>query len=284
MDAQPASAYVASRRIGSAIVTIISEGSMRWAPELQAPEVEWRRAMPEAGANGEITLGLNVVHIRLGGASILVDPGFDDPARPSPWDEAGLVRSPGLLAGLATIGVRPEQITHVLITHAHGDHFAGVTTEREGQRVARYPRARHLLGRREWEGNPGRELPDSDLMIHLGTIQRLGLLDLVDGDHEVVPGVTMMHAPGESPGHSIVCVRSGGESFYVLGDLFHHACEVEHPGWVSTGRDQAAMRVSRDRLMAEAVQARATLVFTHERFPPWGRIVSTGTGYRWQRA
>ena len=87
---------------------------MRWAPEIQAPEAEWRRAMPEADANGEITLGLNVVHIRIDGASILVDPGFDDPMHPSQWDEAGLSRSPGLEAGLQSIGVLPEQITHVL--------------------------------------------------------------------------------------------------------------------------------------------------------------------------
>ena len=256
---------------------------MRWAPEIQAPEPEWRRAMPEADANGEITLGLNVVHIRIDGASILVDPGFDAPVRPSPWDEAGLSRSPGLEAGLQSIGVLPEQITHVLITHTHGDHYAGVTIERDGQRVARFPRARHLLGRHEWEGNPGLTRPDSELMIHLGTIERLGLLDLVEGDHEVVPGVTMIHAPGESPGHSIVRVRSGGESFYVLGDLFHHACEVERPDWVSAGRDQAAMRASRDRLFAEAAGSHAILVFTHERFPGWGRIVPAGAGYRWER-
>ena len=91
----------------------------------------------------------------------------------------------------------------------------------------------------------------------------------------------MLHAPGESPGHAIVRVASGEARFYFVGDLFHHPCEVEHLDWVSSGRDQAAMERSRRRLVAEAVPAGATLVFTHRPFPGWGRIVAQGDGYRW---
>ena len=48
-------------------------------------------------------------------------------------------------------------------------------------------------------------------------------------------------------------VHSAGESFYYVGDLFHHPCEVEHLDWVSPGRDRAAVRASRERLIAAAV-------------------------------
>jgi glyoxylase-like metal-dependent hydrolase (beta-lactamase superfamily II) len=178
--------------------------------------------------------------------------------------------------------VAPEQITHVVITHAHSDHFMGVTLERDGERVARLPRARHLLGRPEWDGNPERAQPDSPLMVHLGTIARLGLVDLVDGVQQVAPGVTVIPAPGETPGHSIVRVRSQGETCFVLGDLFHHACEVTHRDWISPGRDRAAMRSSREKLIAEALASRATLIYTHAPFPGWGRIVAEADDYVWK--
>lgn len=287
MRSQPIESYVSSRSIGDATVTVISEGTLPWAPEIQALELEWRRAMPEADANGVLPLGINVVHIRTGDASILVDPGFDDPE--SSWQlehgaaSPGLTRTPGLEAGLAGIGVAPDQITHVLITHSHKDHFCGVAVVQGGRHVPRFPNARHLLGRHEWEGSPDRDRPDYDLSLRLGPVERQGLLDLVDGEREVVPGVTMIPAPGESPGHSIIRLRAGGESFYYVGDLFHHACEVEHSDWVSAGRDRAAMRVSRERLIAEAVPSGATVVFTHGPFPPWGRIVLEGEFHRWQR-
>lgn len=275
----PLSEYVGSRRIGEATVTVIRDGTFPWAPRMQAPEAEWRRAMPEANAAGELMIDMNVVHIRTGDASILVDLGFQE-------DAAGhmprLRRTPGVLAGLASIGVAPEDVTHVLVTHAHGDHFEAATIRRDGELTARFPRARYLIGRADWADNPARERPDAPLAIHLGTIERLGLLDLVDGDREIVPGVTMMDTPGESPGHMIVRVQSAGGSFYALGDLFHHVCEVEHLDWVPAGRDQAATLASRRRLLTEAVPSRAILVFSHHDFPAWGRIEAAGAGYQWQ--
>jgi glyoxylase-like metal-dependent hydrolase (beta-lactamase superfamily II) len=179
------------------------------------------------------------------------------------------------------LGVRPEEVTHVLITHAHGDHVAGGSVERDGRRRPRFGRARHLIHRLDWDENPARRDPDSTLSRHLGPVAAAGLLEPVEGEPEVVPGVTLLHAPGESPGHQVVRVASGGERFYFLGDLFHHPCEVEHLDWVSRGRDRAAMERSRRRLIAEAVPAGASLVFSHRPFPGWGRIVARDGGYGW---
>ena len=276
--------FVAARRIGSATITVISEGVLPWALQLQAPEAEWRAAMPEADERGVLQLGLNLVHIQLGDASILVDPGFDDPSLSADEGWPGLVRSPGLSAALHSLAIAPEQITHVLITHTHSDHYAGVSVEREGERAPRYPNARYFVGRADWDHSPQRSRPDSPLLTHLGTLARCGVLELVDEQCEVARGVTMLAAPGESPGHCVVRVRSNGETFYYLGDLFHHAAEIAHPQWVSPGRDVSAMLASRQRLMADAVASRATLVFAHEPFPPWGQIVATADGNRWERS
>jgi hypothetical protein len=59
---------------------------------------------------------------------------------------------------------------------------------------------------------------------------------------------------------------------------------VAHLDWVLMGRDQSAMRASRDRLLAAAVPQNATLVFSHAMFPPWGHIVRDGSGFRWDGA
>lgn len=278
-------AFTESRRVGDATVTVINDGSSLWAQNFAVPEAELRAAMPEMDARGRIRIGFHVVHIRIGEASILVDAGFDDPD--SAWGRkfaatwAGADRSPGVEAGLARIGVRPEGITHVIITHAHFDHYVGATIERDGGFVARFPNARHFIGRADRTqsryGNP----PDPELAGRMETLERLGLLALVEGDRAIVPGVAMIHAPGESPGHSIVHVASAGAHFYALGDLLHHPCEVTHLDWVLAGRDTAAMRASRDRLLAKAAAERATLVFSHANFPPWGRIVPDGDGFRW---
>ncbi|MBV9281306.1 MAG: MBL fold metallo-hydrolase [Chloroflexi bacterium] len=279
--------YVSTRRIGRAVVTAINEGTVLWAPELTAPEEEWRRAMPEADPSGRVPAAHHALHLRLGDASVLVDAGLDDPS--SAWSQTWLAewpgarRSPGLVAGLASIGVRLEDITHVVITHAHYDHVVGLVAERDGRQVPRYPNARVLLGRAEWEGNPERQDPASDIATRLGTIESWGLLDLVEGDREVAPSLWMLHSPGESPGHAVVQLASEGARFYAFGDLVHHACEIEHPDWSVPWADRDQMRASRERFLGEAAGTDATVVFAHEPFPPWGRIVQIEGGYRWQR-
>jgi glyoxylase-like metal-dependent hydrolase (beta-lactamase superfamily II) len=278
------SEYITSRRIGEATITLINDGMLRWNPQLIAPEDEVRRAIPEAEADGTISLGLFVAHIKLGAASILIDTGHDDPSPEFAHQHPEFTTSPGVQAGLASIGVSPEEITHVLFTHPHGDHILAATVECDGERVPRYPNARYLIGRRDWEGSPAREHPDSPQSIHFGTLDRLGLLDLTEGEYEVAPGIVMSAAPGESPGHSIVRVDSAGARSYFLGDLFHHPCEVAHLDWVSPGRNREMMQESRKKLIADALATNATLAFSHGQFPPWGRIVRADGGQRWEYA
>ena len=81
MTNQPPTAYVAARRVGDATITIISEAAAVGSVGLPIPEAEWRRAIPEADLRGMISFGLNLAHIQLGDASILIDTsGIDDPS------------------------------------------------------------------------------------------------------------------------------------------------------------------------------------------------------------
>jgi len=274
--------FIDTRLVGDARITMILDGHGYWAPELQVPEAEWRAALPQANAAGEVGIDFCGAHIALGDASILIDLGFDDiPPERGHWATMRLRRTPGVEAVLAAIGVRAEEITHVLITHAHGDHIAGAIAERDGRPVARFPNARHLIGRADWERNPERNSPASLAAMHLGGLLSRGLLELVDGVRPVAPGVTFRHAPGESPGHSIVEVRSRGETFLHLGDLFHFPCEFEHLGWIPPGRDQATTILSRRDALERARDAGALLAFSHGVFPCWGRVSPEGEPAHW---
>lgn len=125
----------------------------------------------------------------------------------------------------------------------------------------------YFLGHADWEGNAERDRPGSLLARHLGPVADAGRLALVDTERAIVPGVTMLAAPGESPGHCIVRVASEGATCYFLSDLFHHPCEVKHCDWASSGRDAAAL-----------------LMTTHMPFPAFGRLRETAAGVSWVAA
>ena len=287
-DPSRGASFIDTRHVGEATVTAVSEGGLLWPPRFPVSESEWRQAMPEADADGRVWLGLNVIIIRLGEALIVVDPGMDDPdsawqrERSHVWPDWTVTRTPGLAAAMVELAIAPQDVTDVVITHPHDDHYAGVVVDRAGTLAPRFPRARHFLGRTDWEGNPHRGTPGSDLE-RLEFIDRLGLLELVDGEREIVPGVTIVPAPGESPGHCAVRLESAGEVFYVLGDIVHHACEVAHPHWGPPHVDPDALAAARERIFPTIAREGALLATAHEPFPPWGRIVDASDGYRWQR-
>jgi glyoxylase-like metal-dependent hydrolase (beta-lactamase superfamily II) len=284
--------YVSSRRVGEAVVTVVSDGELHWAPRLPMTEAEWRLIMPDADPDGRGWFGLNVVLVALGDARVVIDPALDDPgtsferdiARDSSPPGIAFTRSPGLGAALRQLGWAPESVTHVVITHAHDDHYGGVLVERGGELTVRFPNARHVIGRADWEGNPERDELDSPLRQRLGPIAERGLLDLVDGEQELAPGIILLPSPGETPGHFAVRVDSAGETCYALGDLVHHACELEHPDWAPPGRDMDALRVSRSRFCTALARDGALAITAHERFPAWGRILERDGGYHWQSA
>ena len=266
--------YISTHTVGRATVSQINDGVGGWTPKLSAPEAEWRKALPQADANGYVENDHYTGLIRIGDATILVDTGFDDPGPDSHFMPPRYKRTSGVTAGLAALGVKPEDVTHVLFTHYHGDHVAGSMV---GDR-ARFPNARHHIGRADFEAAMQRGGLEAD---NLGGLERLGLLELVDGDKQIVSGVTMVHAPGESPGHSLVRVQDGGQTAYYVGDLFHFPCEMEHLDWVSPNRDPVAARRSREKLMASAANTNALVTYSHAPFPGWGRFKRAGGGYEW---
>jgi glyoxylase-like metal-dependent hydrolase (beta-lactamase superfamily II) len=282
-----ASEYVQPRPLGDVTVTAINDGTLALPVELTVSEAVWRHEI-DADAEGKIPVDTHVLLVQTGDATILIDAGLDEPG--SAWDQRfleewpGSRRTPGVIAGLASVGVNPEDVTHLLVTHTHFDHVAGLAAGRAGRLVPRYPNAHVVLGRADWEDAPEEHL-QPEQRARIGAVAEAGLLDLLDGEREIVPGVTMIPAPGESPGHSIIRISSNGETLYAIGDLVHFAAEVEHPDWMVPWADPKPMATSRRKLLDGAVSTDALVVFSHDRFPPWGRIVrNEGSGFRWHRA
>jgi len=267
--------------VGEATVTVVSDGAFRWTPGFPVSNAEWRRAEPGADAEGRAWFGLNVVLVRIGAARIVVDPAFDAPGSRfertfAKWAGLEVVRSPGLDAALALLDWDPVDVTHVVITHPHGDHIGGLARERDGRIAPRFPNARHLLGRADWND----AARDSEFRRPLAEVARHGLLDLVSGEREIAPGVTLVPAPGETVGHQVVRMESAGETAWVLGDLIHHAGEVAHPDWAPPHVDAAQVRATRLALFPVLARTGALVIVPHSPFPGWGHIVDAGDGFR----
>lgn len=222
---------------------------------------------------GPMTLdGTNTWVLRAPGSpsAVVVDPGPLDPDH--------------LRAVLDLVVSYDCAVSTVLLTHGHADHLTGVCVP--GSNDLRFPHAQHLFPAADWQAyvvdDQGGHA--AAIVAHLGPAADAGLLALVEGDLAVNDAVSLLHAPGETPGHQIVRVEAGGRPLYYLGDLFHFPAEFAHLDWVAvSGRDRSQLQTARRRVLADAVSTDATLVFTHAVFPAWGTVTPVGTdGWRWR--
>ena len=215
--------------LGSAQVTVLNAGDMRvrLADEYAVPEEVWRQGYADLFDQPGILPSLSVL-VELHGVRVLVDCN-DYRATVTPDSHFALADytpPPPLPAQIAILGAQPEEIDHVVITHAHWDHYAGVTAPTGGGYAPTFPNARYFLGAADWRDAEVQQALQDQTSLEartLGVLWNQGILHLVETPEQLTDGIDILPAPGETPGHQVVRVQSAGETLYIIGDLLHHA-------------------------------------------------------------
>ena len=216
-------------------------------------------------------------HIALPGHSVLVDaaayqflPGEE--TKDSIPDSGGSA----ILEQLMTAKVNPEKISTVIITHAHSDHYSGLTYQVNDRYLPAFPNARHYLGISDWQPENFAELEKQTLAV----VQQHGLLTLVEKVLDLGDGLRILHAPGETPGHQILLLQSGGAEYYFIGDLYHHPLEFSEPVRNGYWAETEIIQASKEELINRAVNSGGLVYFSHIERPH--RVARVGAEVRWR--
>jgi glyoxylase-like metal-dependent hydrolase (beta-lactamase superfamily II) len=190
------------------------------------------------------------------------------------WEPAGLLRS------LGRLGVRPEEVDLVLTTHLHWDHAGGFTRRNaDGRLELTFPNARHVVQRAEWDFalDPDPRSRAGYLEDDLLPVAEAGLLEFVDGEAEIVPGLVVRQTGGHTPGHQLVVVRASDDlSCVVTGDLVGMRPNLRVPWVASADLDVLRSLEEKARLLEEAANHRWLLVLGHEVDQPAGYVDTDG--------
>ena len=229
------------------------------------PRVLWERKMRPDDRN-RVRLGLNCLLIRTPHEAILVDTGAGRKYSPKEQDIYGVGEDPDVVARLASLGMEAGDVDLVINTHLHFDHCGG-NTRREGEEVVpNFPNAAYIVAREDYMTATCRNerTADSYRAENWAPLEEARQLRLVDGEQEIVPGVSLVHTPGHTPGHHSVKVQSGGETVFFLGDLCATTAHVPLP-WIM-GYDLFPLTTlkTRKRIYSQAVAEKWLLLFDHD--------------------
>lgn len=230
-----------------------------------------------------VTAHVNVLMLRTGKDVVLVDAGCGNLFGPTTGQ---------CPAHLERLGVRPRDVTAVIITHAHGDHVGGLL-DAQGKPV--YPNARYFAHKDEiafWTA-PNVDLSHSGVPEEMkkgfvATAVRVfeALKDKIEPfeySKRIVEGVETVAAPGHTPGHTALHVGSGdGQLLYVTDAAHHAAINLPHPDWhVAFDTDPVVAARSRRAIFDRAASDRVLVSGSHLPFPAVGHVRPAGEGFEW---
>ena len=226
-----------------------------------------------------VSLHMQITFIESGDRKILLDTGMGDVTFPgNPADNGRL------LAGLAAIGVAPDDITTVILSHGHPDHIGSCS--KDG--VPHFKNASYHLPPNElefWTQKPGTEQNFPNFMLSVGNAQLEPVRDLIrpyGDDDEIVPGITAIAAPGHTLGHHAFLLHDGDDKLLHLMDAaVHYLVGPEQPDWaLAVEMDQAVAAQTRRRLFKQAAEEELLVAGYHFPFPGIGRIIEQGSAWR----
>lgn len=209
---------------------------------------------------GPKTLVASCYLIRHGDRYMLWDAGLTDALIPNgfsnPTMTLRLRRS--LVDQLRQLGVRPEQIQTIGISHWHFDHT--------GQ-ARHFPQARLLIGAGDVEMLRRTPSPDQDATAALAHwLSGSGTLEALRGDRDIFGDgrVVMLSMPGHTPGHYTLLVRLASGPVLLSGDLYHFTEQVENRGVPPFNHDRADTLASMDRFDRLGRNLGARAIIQHE--------------------
>jgi glyoxylase-like metal-dependent hydrolase (beta-lactamase superfamily II) len=269
-----------TRTLGDFELTILSDGTYvldGGAMFGVIPKTLWSKKVPVDDRNLFVS-GMNSVLVRTGKQNILVETGAGNKLS----DKMKTIYEPQemLLKSLESTGVGAEDIDIVINTHLHFDHCGWNTVYQNGNAIATFPKAKYYAPRGEWEH--GKKQMERDKISYISDnydpLISTDQMELLEGEHEIAPGIAVSPYPGHTRTMQAVMISSGGKTACYISDIIPTTAHTELTWGMAFDLFPLETIESKRRYYSRAVAEKWLTIFTHDHAIPWAVIESPKLG------
>ena len=265
-------------KIGNWQIDLISGGRFRIDGGVMygvVPRTVWQSVAYPLDAKHRTLVDTHCIVARDGQNTVLIDTGYGGMYSPLERKVNDLEPREPIIDGLSCLGISPQDVTHVLLSHLHFDHVGGATRWTDDHTVVpTFPLARHWVHTWEWDDAIGQapEISAAYPIQNLEPLRDFALVDVFQEDGELLPGLRAQFSGGHTRGHTCYWFEDSNTSLVFIGDICPSSAHVR-PQW-HTSYELYPMdtRKMKPKILAEAADRGSWVVWNHDVEVPVSRV------------
>ena len=255
------------------------------------PKPLWQKRIAPDDRN-RIPLGMRCLLIEHDDGLVLIDTGAGNKENAKFHDIYGLENSGALNAegvartnledAIVAAGHRAADVKFVINTHLHFDHAGGDTyVDSAGAVRASFPNATYFVqkGEHHWATHTNERTAASYFARNWEPIREAGRFELIEGEREIMRGISVIMTPGHVPFHQSVLIDGGGEVGCFLGDVCPTSAHLPLPWIMGYDVEPLVTMESKRALFKRAEAERWVVIFEHDPTVAWGSVRHDGRAY-----
>lgn len=243
------------------------------------PKSIWNRNNM-ADENNMMPIVTRCLLIQDAGKNILIDAGMGSKRDERYYQVRFRDSSVSLLKSMEKVGVKPEEITDVILTHLHDDHVGGLTEYRNGELKLVFPNANYYCSETHWEWaiHPNKRESASFFPDNLNPLRESGKLSLFSKEGELFENISLRFYNGHTMGQIIPFINAGDKVVVFMGDFIPTVFNIPLPFVPSVDVQPLLSMEEKAAFLKEALDMKYILMFEHDSFNECCNLKQTEKG------
>lgn len=245
------------------------------------PKPLWEKTNLSDDRN-RVVLNSRCLLLENGSRKILIDTGIG-----SNWDEKFMdiyridQTQNSLFNSLEKQGVKPEEITDIILTHLHFDHTGGAVLFSEGEVFPAFPNAKYYVQKKhfDWAKNPSEKDKGSFVQDRFIPLAEEGVLQFIENEEYFDDEIELILFDGHTPAQQLLKISDSSNTLFYCGDLIPFSSHLRLPYIMSFDLNPLKTLSEKKKILKKALIEDWILIFEHDPYNIAVKIEERGKKY-----